>query len=351
MIKKGSMIILVGFFWALVLVVNFSWADFTGMLVRVEGDRLVLNAGIDKNMQPGTELYVYRSGQYLAKVRIEQVDEITSILSILSLEPGVLLRIGDVVKDAPPAAGGTQPEGVPALTPSQEAPKSLPKYKNEKEVSKAFARKVVEKTKIYFFKSTSSVKGPEVPIAEIANLVAGAQSFGSAGAYAQNPWLTAQVALDTIGSLRYRQQFGSKSRSRVELTYWDQDLTDCYTSYYAFKEVIPADQLEETRSRMYAEKGIDNFLVFYVKVNNSGNTVMQLAPFKYHVYLIDYQGNRVKAEKYDEILDKALNPNSQVEGYIYFPRFDSVGNPYTQGGVVRLSLEDIAGESTELVWK
>ena len=58
---------------------------------------------------------------------------------------------------------------------------------------------------------------------------------------------------------------------------------------------------------------------------NRGPGVMQLAPFDWHVYMMDPAGNRIKAERYDEILDKALNAGQEVAGYVYFPRRDPTG--------------------------
>jgi len=102
------------------------------------------------------------------------------------------------------------------------------------------------------------------------------------------------------------------------------------------------------RASLYAQKGLDRYVVFNVKLINKGPGTVQLSPFHWHMYVLDAQGNRVKAERYDQVLDRTLNPDQWVEGNIYFMKVDVAGRPLLPPGKVKVALEDILGDRGEM---
>jgi hypothetical protein len=141
-----------------------------------------------------------------------------------------------------------------------------------------------------------------------------------------------------------------RPKTYLEVVYWDRDLARAYADYYVYKEANNGGtRVSDVRRSIMAQKGVDNSVVFQFKLSNRGPGILQLAPFDWHMYLLDRDGNRIKADRYDEMLDKALNPGQETQGYMYFSRQDSQGRSLL-GDKVTLDMEDIMGEHTKVHW-
>jgi hypothetical protein len=328
------------------LLLSPALADTRGMVTRVQGEDIQVNLGVDKNIKPGQKLYVYDAmGHPVAVVTVTQVDENASRVQIVSMEPGTSLSLGNQVSDAP-----YTPAPLPAHTPVAATPTASPSPPTSTSSGKAvdpvknFGAELKSHTQIYSFRGG---KGGAIKInaIDVLNIVStlGLTPAGASG-YIMNPWLVTSTAFDTYNTYTATAKANQRARSYIQLIYWDASLASAYADYYLYKEqVTDPVRREEMRRSLMAQKGVQSSAVFQVKIRNMGPGALQIAPFDWHCYMIDPNGNRVKAERYDEILDKALNPGQEVDGYIFFPRRDPVGKPYVANPPT-LQIDDIFGE-------
>lgn len=337
-------------------------ADVRGMVIRVQGDQVVVNLGLQKGLQPGQKLYVYNAlGSPVATVQVSQVDESSSVVQIVSMEPGAALTLGNQVSDAPyspvPIAArpsettggsGVASVSTPATSAVPPASSKLSPDGRPVDAVKAFAAALKTNTQMYAFQGG---KGGSVKISafDVLNF-ASTLGVGPGGSHGLiiNPWLITSTAWDTYSGYQASAKANQRARSYIQVVYWDAALSSAYADYYLFKEnVTDPMRRDEMRRTVLAQKGVQTSAVFQVKIRNAGPGALQLQPFDWHCYMIDPQGNRVKAERFDEILDKALNPGQEVDGYIYFPRRDPMGKSYVADPPTLL-IEDVFGERAVL---
>lgn len=336
---------------AFILSASASWAEVRGMITRVQGDEVVVNLGLQKNMKPGTVLYVYNSqGAPQATVTVVQVDDYSSVVQITSMEPNARLGVGSNVNDTAYAA--TPPGAAPKPSPGATTGATTGGGTSTATVDpvKNFESSLKSHTQIYSFQGGKGgvIKIDATDIINIASTLGGMAGQGAYGI--ANPWLITTTAFDHYERYNTTARMNQKARSTLEIVYWDEALTGAYANYYVYKETYldPAKK-EEVRQSLLAQKGVSSSAVFQVRIRNKGPGTLQLAPFDWHLYLLDPEGNRVKAERYDEILDKAMNPGQEVQGYVYFPKRDPLGRPYV-GTPVTVLVEDIFGERATIRW-
>jgi hypothetical protein len=333
-----------------VATVHPALAEVRGMVTRVSGEEISINIGQQKNAQPGMQLYVYDSmGKPVATVRVVEVDDYASRVQILGLEPRSSLSVGNTVTDTAftPTPPGSAPAtaATPSATPSSEGTppaKAVDPVKN-------FEAVLTAHTQMYSFKGGKG-GAIKVDLGDVLNIVSSV-GIGNGSIGISNPWLITTTAFETYERYSHSARVNQKARSTIEVVYWDEALTNAYADYYVYKETyLDAAKKEEVRQSLLAQKGVQSSAVFQVRIRNRGPGLLQLAPFDWHVYLLDAEGNRIKAERYDEILDKALNAGQEVQGYVYFPKRDPLGRSYV-GEPVQLLIEDIFGERTTVKWE
>jgi hypothetical protein len=224
--------------------------------------------------------------------------------------------------------------------------------KSSSDASNTYLQMLKDQTKIATFKS-----GPKgqirVGIGEVS-LIANALSYtSSAVPYTySDPWM-----LFTMGTQLYNQystsrNMGPHSTALVAMTYYNDALIDAQARYFAYKEGITEEAaIQEVKQGIIQQMGTDQNLVFCVKVNNQGSTVLQLAPFKWHMYIINSSGKQIKATRYEEALDKAIGSQQETQGYVYFPKTDEAGLSTTSGSQVRVKLDAVLGGNTDVTWK
>jgi hypothetical protein len=366
--------------------------EINGMVTLVQEDSIKVNRGQIQGVEPDMELFVYRLGKPIAKVKVYQVDDYSSWSRAIFLTAGEAVRVGDVVStepmtpsfaaSAPPpqapspapppsqdaastaplqntpvpqapgpaslSPGGSPPQAQPAL--NQPAP--LVRGDRGDEVTKRYEKKCQQNTRRF----SISVKGKgtiSVSPFDVLNLLSTTSVLmGSGYASSINPWYLGTIGADMYSRYQYSKGQSQGTSSSIDVVYWDPDLADIYADYVCLKEASTDEDMRQAmRKDVYNQKGLDRSIVFYVIVNNKGPGVMQLAPFSWHMYLLAKDGSRIKAEKYDEVLDRALNPNSDTKGYIYFPRYDVNGQPVLGNGPVKIQLEEIMGKKAVLEFK
>lgn len=315
-----------------------AFGDTRGFVTRVQGEDIVVNLGLQKNMRPGTKLYVYDAhGKPLATVQVTEVDDVSSRVHIVSMEPGALLTVGSQVSDQPYVSAPVPPKA--SSPPSSNATLKIKPI----DPVKAFREELKKHTQLYSFRGG---KGGMVKIDafDVLNTVSTLGIGGGSHSAIVNPWLITGSIFDTYNVYRTTARMNQKARSFLQIVYWDEALAASYADYYLYKEAVSdAARRADVRRSLMAQKGVQTSAVFQVKLRNQGPGALQLAPFDWHAYLLDPEGNRVKAERYDEILDKALNPGQEVDGYLYFPRRDPLGKAYV-GSPPTLLIDDVFGE-------
>jgi hypothetical protein len=73
----------------------------SGMVIRVEGEKIVLNKGSMDSMTPDQELFVHRIGKPVATIKVSLVDSYSSEARVVKLEPEETIKVGDVVSTEP----------------------------------------------------------------------------------------------------------------------------------------------------------------------------------------------------------------------------------------------------------
>ena len=349
---------------ALGLALLVSWgacADVRGMVIRMQGERIVINMGLQKDMRPGQILFIYDgSGNPVAQVKVTQVDDYSSEVAIVKMAPSASLNVGNNVSDrafadgaldkpvasasrAPEVAGTPIALATPGLTPSP-SPAAV-----SADPTKAFEALLKSRTKIYAFHGG---KGGVVKINpnDVLNLLSTVVTVGRGSPMTTNPVLLTTTAYEYWERYSATANMNQKARTTIEVVYWDDGLANAYADYYVFKETyLDAARKAETRAGLLSQKGVTTNAVFQVRIRNRGPGTLQISPFDWHFYLLDAEGNRVKAERYDEVLDKSLAVGQDVQGYVYFPKRDPLGRPYV-GEPVKVMMEDVFGERTQITW-
>lgn len=325
-----------------------------GMITRIMPDGTVLvNKGMNDGVSPEKVFFIIRGGKPFGAMRVNLVDEFTSVCQLLqTLGP---VQVGDQFTDKTPAGSVPSPVASPAITeqkPEQKKAEDEEKAKQIKELEKKAQKEFESMTRAR--KKTISFKqgsGGSVKINPMNTylLISPIINFGAGGGGAMNPYFTAWYVADMYNSYTGSKQFQKVKNLTIEITYWDKKYVDSYTSFYACKEVIfDQDKISDMSEKVAREKGILENYVFQVSVANPGPGPFQMAPAPWHIYMVDKSGLRHKAVRYDEILDKTLNPNQAVNGFMYFPRTNADGSPAYNCSSVSLMVEDILGKSKRI---
>lgn len=339
-------------------------AEVQGTVVKVTGDEVRINLGEGK-VAEGTELYVYRGGMEAGRVRVVRVEERYSTTRVLSSSQ---VRVGDLVTD----------QVMVTETPSDDASSfnyAAPPASGDP--VKFYQNSLGKHSKIYFFggKKKESLPGASsYGIGNIYSLFLPLQSLmisssiksstdkalestgisvGSGGSIGDSfsSFLLLGSLVDSFSTYQKLKGKAHTVRSSVEVIYWDSHLLDAYTLYYAHKEVTGSlGQIYQYRNTLENQFPVDLFHIFQIRIYNAGNAPLQFNPFAWHLYLIDREGRRFKALKYDPQLDEMVKGGETLEGLVYFPRTDPATGRELSGQEVRILLEDIEGHSTQLTF-
>jgi hypothetical protein len=314
---------------------------FSGMVIRISGNRCIINKGGRDQVAPDQELFVHRIGKPVAKIKIVLVDSYSSEATITSLETDETVKIGDVVT--------TEPFSIAYTPPPPVAKEKESRTSSSKDNSGPYMDKLKEMTKIATFRS-----GPRgqvrVGIGEVSLL---ANACGLYGYGYSDPWMIVTVGSALLNQYTTSKMVGPHSTVSIAVTYYNDSLIDAQARYFASKEGITEEsQIQEVKRGVVQMLGADTNEVFHVKIANQGGTVLQLAPFKWHMYLMNSQGQKVTSSRYEDALDRGVSAQSEAQGYIYFPKTDDSGRPVIiPGSLIRITIESILGGNGDLLWK
>jgi|GEM_PF-1189455 len=363
-------------FWAFCLSGKAA-GEVNGMVTLIQEDSIKINRGLSQGVQADMEFFIYRLGKPIAKIKVYQIDDYSSWGRALYMAPGEAVKIGDVVTSealAPSFAVGPEPEtsfqipppgapapplaAAPAFSPPEGTPQptksvssSPPPLLRPEDVTKRYEKKCKQNTRRF----SVSLKGKgsiSISPFDVLNLLSTTGVFTGGLSSSVNPYYLGSIGADMYSKYQYSKGQSQGASSSIDVVYWDNEMADVYSDYVCLKEACTDEAMRQSvRKDVYNQKGLDKSIVFFVIINNKGPGVMQLAPFSWHFYLLAKDGTRIKAEKYDEVLDRALNPNADTNGYIYFPRYDVNGQSVLGSGSVKVQLEEIMGKKQVLEFK
>lgn len=340
-----------------------------GMVVKVDGTTAKINMGLNKGLTIGQEFYVVRMGNELGVIKVSQIDEYYSLAEITSNNGGEI-KPGDVVTTKKPQPqtqtniqnNNTQKDNNGSVNTNKT---QYTKYGDPLKGFEAEMKKHSRKKKFSIKDSIGKVteQSPLAQQSKVPLYVADAMDVWSATTmtnympegYAVDPFYYLLLASQVFERHRQAKMVSGNTGSsdfEIEAILWDDSLAQSYADYIIFKEAInDPSQAEMVKKDIINQKGLDSSYVFEVKIRNKSSIPIQLSPFKYHMYLVTPQGVRVKAERYDQALDGSVTSNSELSGFVYFPRQTDVSLPLsTSIGKLRVVFEEVMGNSFEFAW-
>jgi hypothetical protein len=153
-------------------------------------------------------------------------------------------------------------------------------------------------------------------------------SFGPGGFYGDPGMLLLSAGMAFTAKQQRDQMFSTvEAKVEIEATYWDMPLMERYAQYVAVTSgQTSAAAYRALRNNLVAQKGVADGEVFEVRLRNRGKTKVQLSPFHWHMFLAGPNNSRVAATRYDQVLDRALEPGEEVAGNVYFQKFPTLGD-------------------------
>jgi len=163
-----------------------------------------------------------------------------------------------------------------------------------------------------------------------------------------SPWWLAASAASSIGSsIQQRNMFESQRvRVDVEVTHWDQELTDLQTEVLAAEKGWSISETLAQKVSMAKARGVDQYTVFEVVMKNVGKLPAPVGDFKYKMFLLSAEGRPISASRVDAVLDRTLQPGDEVRGMVYFPRITAAGQDR-----LKVAFEQMFGDRGELEFR
>lgn len=305
-----------------------------GTVVRNNGSEVIISQGLQNGVNPGSRFVVYRDGQPVGELEVKLVDETESITTLVAGEarPGDQIRTGGVIPST--GTGGPPVASPPSAGYSEE---QLRQYENR------FKDLHSQRTATHNFEAPSQNPGGDAATDAMMWMNIGMLAWSSFGPYGfmGSPLVIASTAGDIVGQQVWMGNYYSNAEVEVTVTSWDGQLVEAYADYAAYRESRGnPGQMAALKQVIYSQKGGDENQVFEVKIKNTGPVIVQLAPFNFHMFLL-VDDRKLQCDRFDQSLDKALNPGEETVGQIFFPRL--------QGTSAHIALTDILGNDEDFV--
>lgn len=335
------------------------------MVVTNNAGVVTINKGSRDGLRAGQELYVVRSGKKIGTIRITKAEEYYCEATAVSSEMGTVIAPGDMASADSPAAqspetaakdtgrsgGDVSRESIEVyqLTDEKEQKKKEEeKKKQQEETEKSYLSTLGTYTKI----STFSKGGKGRVNVSIGDALMAISALGHTTSipYRDN-WMLFNIGSRTLHNYTTsKAAAGPTSKVTIGVIYYGEELIRQQAKFFASKEnVEDPEQVKAIEDGIRQQLGSDTYTVFQVKLSNTGKTVVQLSPFKWKMYLITNNGQKIRSSRYDEALDRGIGPGQEVQGYMYFPKTDDIGQPIT--GPMKISLENIIEGKAQLSWQ
>lgn len=333
-----------------------------GAIVRVQGEVVTINRGEQDKVKRGDSWIVYHDGKPAAELQVEQVGEYSSLARITK-RLGATPAAGDLVSSGPPPSTiaetpvrGGPPEDTPQPVARANPPitspglATPPKSQNLQELEERYKEVFESRTQAKDFRQTAGSPrshNDNYPGMDLMNLYSNLDllfsSFGPGGTFYGDPATLLLTAGANIAGSQARDRLyeAVDSQFQIQVTYWDEKLMDAYADYVAVTEGKGSpEKMVQIKNTLFQQKGVNRNRVFEVRMRNIGRVQGQLSPFHWHIFMAGPGGSHIKPERYDNVLDRSLNPGQEVTGNVYFP------NAELEGGMTIL-LEDIFGDRAQ----
>jgi len=296
-----------------------TWAAPSGFVIRVEGDRVVINRGGLDSVKVGDRFVVLRQGRNIAEVIVENVnvqDSRAVIAQLFSQEP---VLAGDALSlNALPDRATEATPAPRALTPLNMSMQQTQEDYQELLSSRTHSREFSQK---WSGRAGNMKDFDELSMAQVLDGIGYALIPGG-GWYGPVDMLlrTANQALMT-NALHDRMMRDYVARIEIEVVRWDMQLLEAYCKMQAAQQGLASvEEYNALRNQMIRDKSLDKSDVFQVKIRNIGDLNVEMAPFHWHMFLSAPGDQRVVSSRYDQVLDRKLTPKQEVLGFIYFPK-------------------------------
>ncbi|MBT9583799.1 hypothetical protein IV102_10650 [bacterium] len=333
-IKRSS------WFLGLVLGSGLAGAAPAGFVVRVEGPRIVINRGSMDQVKVGDRFVVLRQGRNIAELVIQNVNnqESQAVVSQLFSQESVLA--GDALSisgDTTTPVVGLHPKPPRPLTPNQ-----LTMEQSRQDYEELLR----SRTQSQEFSQKWSGKNDNPSDFNDLTLSTTLDSLGYS-IWAGGWWGPTDLLLRTANQALLNQHMRDSmmkdyvARLEIEVTRWDSELLDAYCKMQAAQQgMTSVEELNALRSQLTKDKALDSNDVFQVRIKNIGELNVEMSPFHWHMFVSGPDDKRVTSSRYDQVLDRKLNPKQEVVGFITFPKVPNRED-------LKVYLEDVYGDHGE----
>lgn len=347
-------------------------AQNNGMVVKFENGLYIINKGRADGLTEGREIWLKRLNKPIAVLKVAKVADYYCGAEVVRLFSEEQVQIGDQLSLTPPtstvAANSkssvkeeTKPEPKPrptkpikVKTPDQLAKEAAKeREKRQEQISKDYLSTLDRFSKSITF---SNSKGTRMlpGLGNITNAYAlvTALTAGTGGGM-HNPFTILSFAKGAISDHQATRRAARLGGSvKLDIIYYSDELIRSQAKFFASKDGTEEDpnQVNAIADGIRNQISADLYTVFQVKLENTSQTALQIAPFKWKMSLLTENNEQIKALKYDDALDKTLGPGQTAQGFIYFPKTDAAGNKLDYRHT-KVKLESILNKKAELKWE
>ena len=324
---------------SLALCCGLAGAAPAGFVVRVEGPRIVINRGLMDSVKVGDRFVVMRQGRSIAELVVEDVNSQESKAVVSQLYGQEPVLAGDALSlsaDTTSTPIGLNPSPRP-LTPS-----NITMQQTRQEYEELLRNR----TQSQEFSQKWSGKNDNPSDFNDLTLGTTLDSLGYS-IWAGGWWGPTDLLLRTANQALLNQHMRDHmmkdyvARIEIEVVRWDPELLNAYCKMQAAQQgTVSVEEINALRNQMTREKALDSNDVFQVRIKNIGELNVELSPFHWHMFLNAPGDKRVTASRYDQVLDRKLNPKQEVVGFVTFPKVPNREE-------LTVILEDIYGDHGE----
>ncbi len=306
-----------------------------------QGDRVVINKGVDEGVQVGQTWHVGKD----AKVVIESVREHSasgrlqgnaSVGSISSLgSEKLVVASNPQVKEKMTSKRQSSEQSLDSLR------KKYRRALGQRTESRGFVTPIPNQYDQTF--NTGMEAYNLYTLYDITNTV----GLDPTGSFIANPLILATAAAGMYQRNKMTNDLYESVRVRVdvEATLWDEGLVDIQSEVTAAEQGLSVQDSLNKKVQNVVDKGVDKYAVLEVRIKNVGSVPAALEPMKYRIFLMSSENQPIAASRIDAALDKTLQPGDEVRGMVYFPKIVAQGQRD-----LRIAFEQMFGDRGTLTF-
>ena len=306
-----------------------------------QGDRAVINKGVDEGVQVGQTWHVGQGGklvieairEHSASGKLEGGASVGAIASLGSEK--LVLASNPAVAEKMTSKRQSSEQSVDGLR------KKYRRALGQKTESRGFVTPIPGQYDQTF--NTGMEAYNLYTLYDITTNV----GLDPTGSFIANPLVLATAAAGMFQRNQMTNELYESARVRVEVeaTLWDENLVDLQTEVAAAEQGLSVQDTLNKKVQNIVAKGVDKYVVLEVRLKNVGQTPAAMEPMKYRVFLMSNEDQPIAASRIDPVLDKTLQPGDEVRGMVYFPKIVAAGQ-----GQLRIAFEQMFGDRGTLTF-